>query len=198
MADITISGSSDPYTASIYSATSNDRNTLDISDYFTLLAAQLANQDMTSPMSNSEMMAQMTQMAMVQSITSMTESMETSQAVTTQTYAASLVGQEVTVAVTKDGTATGVKYGNVASVNLTQTTPTIMLEGDDKEYPLTYILGLGKIPDPYAKEEVPKDGDEDPDVDNVGGTDNGENGSDSDTDTDPNTDMDLENDLTQE
>lgn len=163
MSDITgISGSSDPYVGSTYSATSNDRNTLDISDYFTLLAAQLANQDMTSPMSNSEMMAQMTQMAMVQSITSMNEAMETSQAVTTQTYAASLIGQEVTVAVTdENGVATGVKYGTVASVNLTQSPPVIMLEGSSTEYPLTYVLGLGNIADPYNTTETPEDGETD-------------------------------------
>lgn len=151
MADISgISSTNNPYLGSTYKAETNDRNSLDISDYFQLLSAQLANQDMTSPMSNSEMMQQMVQMAMVQSVTSMTESMQTSQAVTTQTYAASLIGQEVTVAVTTDGQATGVKYGKVASVNFTSADPVIMLEGDTKEYPLSHLLGMGKIDDPYA------------------------------------------------
>ena len=105
---------------------------------------------MTSPMSNSEMMQQMVQMAMVQSVTSMTESMQTSQAVTTQTYAASLIGQEVTVAEVTDGVATGVKYGKVSSVNFTSADPMIRIEGTTKEYPLSYLLGMGKIDDPYA------------------------------------------------
>ena len=81
------------------------------------------NQDMTSPMDNSEMMSQMTNMAMVQSLTAMTESLNTSAAVTTQTYAGSLIGQEeVTVAVTDPdtGTANGVKYGKVVSVDFTK------------------------------------------------------------------------------
>ena len=65
--------------------------------YFQLLAAQLQNQDMTNPMDNSEIMAQMTQMAMVQSLTSMTEAVNTSSALSSQTYAASLIGQEVTM-----------------------------------------------------------------------------------------------------
>ena len=100
MADkITSSGASDPYSVGSYSAGSNSKNTLTIESYFKLLAAQLANQDMTSPMDNSEMMAQMTQMAMVQSLTAMTDSVQTSTAVSMQTYAASMVGQEITVAI---------------------------------------------------------------------------------------------------
>ena len=151
MADISgISSSNNPYLGSTYKAETNDRNSLDISDYFQLLSAQLANQDMTSPMSNSEMMQQMVQMAMVQSVTSMTESMQTSQAVTTQTYAASLIGQEVTMAEVTEGVATGVKYGKVASVNFTSADPTIRLEGSNEEYPLSRLLGMGKIDDPYA------------------------------------------------
>ena len=160
MADkITSSGTSDPYSVGSYSAGSNSKNTLTIESYFNLLAAQLANQDMTSPMDNSEMMAQMTQMAMVQSLTAMTDSVQTSTAVSTQTYAASMVGQEITVAIVdKDtGNPTGVKYGKVASVDFTQGTPVIKLEGDDKEYPMSYVLGMGKIDDPYNKEDGDKE-----------------------------------------
>ena len=45
-----------------------------------------------------------------------------SAAVTTQTYAGSLIGQEVTMAVTDPdtGAANGVKYGKVISVDFTQ------------------------------------------------------------------------------
>ena len=93
MADsISVSGTTDPYTPQVYSAGSNEKNTLTVTSFIKLLAAQLANQDMTNPMSNSEMMGQMTQMAMVQSMGAMTDSMTTSTAVTSQTYAAGLVG----------------------------------------------------------------------------------------------------------
>ena len=70
-----------------------------IESFFKLLSAQLANQDMTNPMDNSEMTAQLTNMAMVQSLTAMTTSIQNSTAVSTQTYAASMIGQEITVAV---------------------------------------------------------------------------------------------------
>lgn len=150
MADITVSGTTNAYVGATYAATSNDRNTLDITDYFQLLASQLANQDMTDPMSSSEMMQELVQMAMVQSISTMTETMEATQALSTQTYAAGLIGQQVTVAITVDGSATGVKTGKVASVNFTSSEPTIKLEGDSTDYPLSYVLGMGKIDDPFS------------------------------------------------
>lgn len=177
------SGASDPYATQVYSHASTEYNTLTITDYFKLLSAQLANQDMNNPMSNSEMMAQMVQMAMVQSMTSMNEVMENvintlenSQIISTQTYAAGLVGQEVTVSVTekvKDeetGQETvkvvGSKTGIVESVNFTSATPTFRLEGDDTDYPITYLLGMGKIdvkipadPDEGEGEEDQKPGD---------------------------------------
>lgn len=154
MADLNVSSADNPYSTNSYSPGANDKNTLSITSYFKLLAAQLANQDMTSPMDNSEMMAQMTQMAMVQSVEAMTASIQTSTAVTTQTYAASMVGQEITVAVVDDnGKPIGVKYGTVASVNLSGGNPVIRLEGDNKDYPLSHIMGVGKIDDPFADKE---------------------------------------------
>ena len=78
MADnVSVSGTTDPYTQQYYSAGSTEKNTLTVTSFIKLLAAQLANQDMTNPMSNSEMMGQMTQMAMVQSMGAMTDSITT-------------------------------------------------------------------------------------------------------------------------
>jgi len=161
MADLTageISGTTNPYMQGSYTVGSNEKNTLSITSYFKLLAAQLANQDMTKPMDNGEMMAQLTNMAMVQSVSAMTESVELSTAVTTQTYAAGLVGQEITVAKTEDGPygqpeAVGVIYGTVESVSLMGGSASFKLAGDDKEYPLSYLLGMGKIKDPYGEED---------------------------------------------
>lgn len=176
MADsLGISGSNNPYGSTYYTPESNDKNTLTITGYFKLLAAQLQYQDMNNPMDNSEMMAQMTQMAMVQSMSAMTESIQTTSAINTQTYAAGLMGQEVTMAVTETGSngipyPVGVKYGKVVSVNLTSGTPTVKLEGDDKDYPLSYILGMGRIEDPYADKGEGDKGE------GEGGTGDGEGG----------------------
>lgn len=159
MADITVSGTTDAYNYQGYTVESNDKNTLTMTDYFQLLAAQLQNQDVTNPMDNSEMMAQMVQMGMMQAMTAMTDSMEANTATTTQTYAGSLLGQEVTVMVTEgvEGTdreiPTGVKYGKVEYVSFVNGNPTFKLEGDSKEYTMSYLVGVGKIPDPYADRE---------------------------------------------
>ena len=66
------------------------------------------------------------------------------------------------MAVTEDGpnglpVPVDVKYGKVESVNLTSGVPMIKLEGDDKEYPLSYVLGIGRIDNPYAEEEEDKE-----------------------------------------
>ena len=183
MADkIAVSGTSDPYTVQYYQAKANDKNTISMTGYFQLLAAQLQNQDMTNPMDNSELMAQMTQMAMVQSLTTMTETMQNSTAVNTQTYAASLVGQEVTMAVTEKNsygqeTPVDVKYAKVEWVNFTTGDPTIKIEGDDKKYTLTHLVGMGRVPNPFKKPET-----EDPD-----GTEGGEDSKDPEEPKEPET-----------
>ena len=145
-----VSGTNNPYASTYYTAKSNDKNTLTITSYIQLLATQLQNQDLTNPMDNSEMMNQMTQMAMVQALSSMTETMTASSAMSTTTYIAGMVGKEVTVAITEKGaygteTLTGSKVGIIESVNLTGSIPTFRIKGDDTDYPLSYLLGIGDV-----------------------------------------------------
>ncbi len=155
MADISISGTGNPYSPTSYTVESNDKNTLNMTDYFQLLAVQLQNQDVSNPMDSSELMNQLTQMAMVQAMSSMTTAMDNTTAVNTQTYAAGLIGQEVTVAVTEENSygqesMVGVKYGRVEYVNFTTGNPTFKLEGDSKEYQLSHLLGVGRVPDSFG------------------------------------------------
>ena len=158
MADsLSVSGTSNPYATQSYTPEANDRNTITMTGFFQLLATQLQNQDMTNPMDNSEIMAQMVQMAMVQSMTTMSDSMKNATAVSTQTYAAGLVGQEVTMAVTEENaygqeTPVDVKYAKVEWVNFTSGNPTIKIEGDEKEYQLSHLVGMGKVPNPFKKD----------------------------------------------
>ena len=173
-----ISGTSNPYEYQSYTVESNERNTLSMTDYFQLLAAQLQNQDVTNPMDNSEMMAQMVQMGMMQAMSSMTDAMKANTATTTQTYAGSLLGQEVTVMVTKEVAGievpTDVKYGKVEYVSFVDGNPTFKLEGDSKVYFMSYLVGVGKIPNPFTDEEDGS-GDDTEDSDKVEGSD-GESG----------------------
>ena len=173
-----ISGTSNPYEYQSYTVESNERNTVSMTDYFQLLAAQLQNQDVTNPMDNSEMMAQMVQMGMMQAMSSMTDAMKANTATTTQTYAGSLLGQEVTVMVTKEVAGievpTDVKYGKVEYVSFVDGNPTFKLEGDSKVYFMSYLVGVGKIPNPFTDEEDGS-GDDTEGSDKVEGSD-GESG----------------------
>ena len=140
-----VSSATSPYEKATYSAKSNDKNTLSIESYFKLLSAQLANQDRTSPMDNSEMMAQMTQMAMVQSLGTMTTNMKQEMALTKTSYLAGLIGKEVSAKVPEaeqkaNPDAPKEKSGVIASVNLTGDEPSFRLQGDVTDYPLESLL----------------------------------------------------------
>ena len=151
MADIRgVSSATSPYEAGSYTAKSNAKNTLTIESYFKLLSAQLAHQDMSNPMDNSEMMAQMTQMAMVQSLGTMTSNMKEEMALTKTTYLAGLIGKDVTVKVpdadkNPDPNAPKEKSGIIASVNIKGNEATFRIEGDTTEYPLESLLQIGKL-----------------------------------------------------
>ena len=151
MADIRgVSSATSPYEAGSYTAKSNAKNTLTIESYFKLLSAQLAHQDMSNPMDNSEMMAQMTQMAMVQSLGTMTSNMKEEMALTKTTYLAGLIGKDVTVKVpdadkNPDPNAPKEKSGIIASVNMKGNEASFRIEGDTTEYPLESLLQIGKL-----------------------------------------------------
>lgn len=123
-------------------------STLGMQDYFKLLSAQLQYQDMSNPMSNSEMMAQLTQMAMV-------EAMNTSTQTSVTTYASQMLNKEVTVAELDEttGKMTGKVVGVVEGVDLSSTSPTVYVNG--KGYALTQLMSLGKVPE--EKDEADKD-----------------------------------------
>lgn len=199
MADaLSVSGSSNPYAAQSFTAEANDRNTITMTGFFQLLATQLQNQDMTNPMDNSEIMNQMTQMAMVQSISSMTDAMKNMTTINSQTYAASLVGQEVTMAVTEENSygqevPVDVKYAKVEWVNFTSGNPTIKVEGDDKEYQLKHLVGMGRVPNPFEVEEE-EDEDDGGDEDDLT-VDESDKVTDTEGADDPDKDTDLENDV---
>ncbi len=111
---------------------------LDMDAFLKLFVAQMQNQDPTSPMDNSEMMAQMAQMATVEAINTITDVSKT-------TYAASLVGKEVTVAdIGKDGKVTQV-VGNVTGAGLYAGEQIIFIDG--KSYALSNIMCVGRLPE---------------------------------------------------
>lgn len=126
---------------------SSEGGMLSMTDFYTLLAAQLRYQDADNPMDTSEMMAQMVQSQMIQTITQLSE-------VTVTTYAASMAGKEVTVAeLDAKGNYTGKNtVGVVESVVFSGSTPAIFVNG--KAYSMSQLMAIGKIPEA----EEPGDG----------------------------------------
>ena len=113
-----------------------DNTTLDMDDFYTLMAAEMQYQDVLN---------QMVQMSMI-------NAMQDMMTMSMTTYAGSLMGKEVIIADTTTGKMETV-YGVVEGVNLYNGTPTIIVNG--KEYSMSQIMGLGKAPETSKPEEKP-------------------------------------------
>ena len=141
------------YDASLTTQTSavanNSEMTMD--DFWQLLAAQLKYQDMTNPMSNSEMMQQMTQMSSMNTMTKLSDAISSIASVTNNlsqvtltTYSTGLLGREVTIAITNDkGELSDTIKGTVTGVDLTGAT-SVYVGG--KKYELAQIMAVGDVP----------------------------------------------------
>lgn len=140
MTNINSSGATSSGTSGLIKE-STGKSTLDMDDFLKLLAAELQNQDMSSPMETSEFMSQLTQMSMVQAITDITN-------VSLISYAASLVGKDVTIGkIGSDGKLQEV-YGTVTATGMYSGEQVIFVDGIS--YSLSSIMAVGKLPDTPA------------------------------------------------
>lgn len=129
-----------------------DNTTLDMADFYTLMAAQMKYQDVLNPESSTgDMMTQMVQMSMVNAIQDM-------MTMSTTTYAASMMGKNVVIAEVVNGKINKVE-GVVEGVNLYDGDPKIIVNG--KEYSMSQIMQLGTVSKP--EEPTEPDDSEDPD-----------------------------------
>ena len=124
--------------------TQEDKMGLDMTDFLTLMVTELQNQSIDQTADTSDMLNQLVQMQMVQALVNMTDA-------SVMSYAASLVGKEVTVTGTYDGNQ-------------------VVFVGD-KYYLLSEILAVGTLPKP---ETDPGEGETEGD----GSQDGGETGTD--------------------
>ena len=116
----------------------NDRSGLDMTDFLTLMVTQMTNQTMDQTADTSDMLNQLVQMQMVQALTNMTDA-------SIMTYAASLVGKEVTVG---QYDAEGVLQQTVGQVTGTGTYggEQVVFVGD-KYYYMSEIMAVGTLPE---------------------------------------------------
>lgn len=133
-------------TKTLKTATTGD-STLDIDDFYKLMAAQLQNQDMTNPTDQSEFLNQMTQLAVVNAIDTFTD-------ISITTYAASLVGKDVTIATANsDGTLNEI-YGTITATGMYGGEQVVFV--NDTSYKLSQIMSIGKLPE-TINSTVPQD-----------------------------------------
>ncbi len=118
--------------ASSTSSTSSTSN-LSMQDFLKLLAAQLSNQDVMNPESDTEFIAQMAQFTTLQTMQTMTE-------VIYAQYGASMVGKNVVVAGYDDDGNVFSDEGTVDSVQFSSGSCTITVNGTD--YDLSAVMSV--------------------------------------------------------
>ena len=127
------------------------KTTLDSTDFLKLIAAQLQNQDMTNPMSNSEMMQQLSQMSSIQTMSELKAAITNMNDIAVTNYSASLVGKEVTLAVENSKGELETKVGLITGTGLYQGETVVFVDG--KAYSLSQIMAVGKIPEELIENE---------------------------------------------
>jgi len=140
----------------------DDKTKLEMEDFLNLMVVTLQNQTIDNTVDTADMMNQMVQMSVVQAITDISTLFEDS---TTLTYAASLIGKDVTIGQWV-GSELKETAGTVVGTGTLNGKQVIFLEGDDNAYQLTDIMGVGKLPEqivvPGEETEQPDNGTDKP------------------------------------
>lgn len=132
-------------------SSSNDSNvktgksSLDMTDFMKLLAAQMANQDVTNPTDNNQFISQMAQFASLQAIQGLSQ-------LSTEQYGASYVGKKVIVASYDTNGKLVQDTGIVDCVDFSSGAPCISV--NCKFYYLSSVMQVST--DTYQPPETPK------------------------------------------
>ena len=137
----------------VNSTNENAGKDLQMDDFLQLMVATFQNQSIDNTADTNEMMNQMVQMSVIQAVTSLTNLMTES---TSLSYAASLVGKEVTVG-QKDGKELREITGTVTGTGTVGGQQVIFLD-DDQSYYLSDIMAVGRLPDAPLKSEATETG----------------------------------------
>lgn len=120
-----------------------DKTSLDMDDFLNLMVVSLQNQSIDNTADTSDMLNQMVQMSVIQAISNISTIIEDS---STLTYAASLVGKDVTVG-RWEGNELKEIEGTIMGTGTLNGEQVIFLEGDENAYKLSEIMGIGKLPE---------------------------------------------------
>lgn len=132
-----------------------DNLNLDMTDFIQLMITQLTNQGIDETVNTSDMLNQMIQMQMVETIATLTDA-------SVMTYAASLVGKEVTVGKFDANNKLQEVPGTVTGTGTMNGNQVIFLDNGEY-YQMSEILAVGKLPPPQEEEDGDKtEGTEEP------------------------------------
>lgn len=118
---------------------------LEMEDFLQLIVQQFQNQTIDETASATDMLNQLVQMSVVQVLTQVNSSIATMVDASTLTYAASLVGKDVTIGQYNDKGELVEIYGQVTGTGTYQGAPVIFV--NDQQYYLNEILAIGKLPE---------------------------------------------------
>ena len=116
---------------------------LDMDGFLKLMVASFQNQSIDDTADTSEMLNQMVQMSVIQAISSLTTLISDS---TNLSYAASLVGKEVTIGQRTGTEITGELLGTVTGTGTLNGKQVVFLDNEDTPYELTEIMAVGRLP----------------------------------------------------
>lgn len=134
-------------------ARKTDESSLDMQDFLNLLTAQLANQDVMNPSTDTQFIAQMAQFSSLQAMQTLTE-------LTYAQYGTSMVGKNVLVASYDSKGDVVNETGVISHVKLMGGKIAVTVNG--KDYDMSQVMDiLNELPKPETK----------PDSDNGNGTD---------------------------
>lgn len=115
----------------------NDNTSLDMTDFLMLMVTQLTNQTIDDTADTNDMLNQMVQMSMIEALTNMTQASVT-------TYAASLVGKEVTIGQYGSDGSIKETIGTVTGTGVSNGEQVIFVNGES--YELSDIMAVGRLP----------------------------------------------------
>lgn len=129
----------------VYADSDEANNTLSFQDMLMLLVTQLQNQTIDNTMDTSDMMNQIIQMTVMQALTDVKSKVDDLTEANVMSYAASLVGQTVTVGILDNkGNLVGERVGVVTGTGIYNGQRVIFI--GDECYLLNQIMAVGTLP----------------------------------------------------
>ena len=119
-------------------------NELTFEDMLQLMVMQLQNQTIDSTADPNDMMNQLISMTVMQSLTTLTTAVEEVQTASVMSYAASLVGKEVTLGIYDEKGNVQEVYGMVEASGTYDGKQVVFVDG--QSYFLSSIMAVGKLP----------------------------------------------------